>query len=198
METKICIKCQKEKLLSFYSIRSDNNKHVNTCRDCVLYSRKEYNKKYKKEYYLVNKSKIIEKNKDFYFKNKNEIKEKIKEYSQNNKEKIKKDKKKYYQENKERIKKNRKEYYLYNKKEINYKNNKYKNKKITEDISFKLRRNVSSIINTVLKINKTSKRGLSILNKLPYSIQELKLYLESQFESWMNWDNWGTYRLSEW
>lgn len=31
------------------------------------------------------------------------------------------------------------------------------------------------------------------LVNLPYTMEDLKIHLEKQFESWMNWDNWGPY-----
>ena len=43
-----------------------------------------------------------------------------------------------------------------------------------------------------------SKQGESYLKKLDYSIQELKKYLESKFEPWMSWDNYGSYRKKLW
>lgn len=33
---------------------------------------------------------------------------------------------------------------------------------------------------------------------LPYTIQDLKQYLEKQFEPWMNWNNWGKYNSKTW
>lgn len=33
---------------------------------------------------------------------------------------------------------------------------------------------------------------------MPYTIIELKQYLELQFESRMNWDNWGIYNIEIW
>jgi hypothetical protein len=33
---------------------------------------------------------------------------------------------------------------------------------------------------------------------LSYTIEELKLHLEKQFESWMNWDNYGIYKSKLW
>ena len=49
-----------------------------------------------------------------------------------------------------------------------------------------------------LKRRKSSKKGQSCLKYLPYSIEELKLHLESQFEFWMNWDNHGIYNPKTW
>jgi hypothetical protein len=33
---------------------------------------------------------------------------------------------------------------------------------------------------------------------LPYSLEELKIHLENQFESWMSWNNWGKYVPKFW
>jgi len=66
-------------------------------------------------------------------------------------------------------------------------------KKRTEDPNFKLRGNMSVMINKALKRNNTSKNGSSITEYLPYTIIELRLHLESLFENWMNWNNYGSY-----
>jgi hypothetical protein len=66
---------------------------------------------------------------------------------------------------------------------------KMKNKRLT-DLSWKLRKNISTAICNGLKKQK-SKKEFSCFFYLGYSINELKIHLESQFEPWMNWDNWG-------
>jgi hypothetical protein len=55
----------------------------------------------------------------------------------------------------------------------------------------RLRNNVSTSIRMALKFHKASKNRMSILKYLPYTINDLKKHLESQFESWMNWGNFG-------
>lgn len=132
-------------------------------------------KKCDKEYYQKNKDKILSQNKDPSKRIKN------REY-----------KRKYYSLNKEKIKlfpssKNKKEYSLKSLK-LRLKNN----------IAFKLRVNISKSIRKYLKRQNLSKNNASVLNFLPYSIQELKSHIEKQFESWMNWNNWGTYKASSW
>jgi len=124
--------------------------------------------------------------------NKNKINDGMKLYFKNNKEKILECQRKYRKENSEKIS-------AYNKNYINtrfdykeYKRNWQKNKLIN-DPSFKLRRNISRLIN--FKINKNSK---SSFKYLPYTVQELKKHIESQFEPWMTWDNWGSYRVKLW
>lgn len=33
---------------------------------------------------------------------------------------------------------------------------------------------------------------------IPYSIEDLKIHIEKQFESWMTWDNHGRYDRESW
>jgi hypothetical protein len=55
----------------------------------------------------------------------------------------------------------------------------------------------SRVRNTLKKLSK-SKNGESITKYLPYKFSELKTHIESQFESWMNWDNWGIFDKNSW
>lgn len=66
------------------------------------------------------------------------------------------------------------------------------------DPSFYLRHWVSATIRTVLFKNGTSKRGYSVMQKLSYDITQLKQHLESLFEPWMNWENYGVYSPKQW
>lgn len=62
---------------------------------------------------------------------------------------------------------------------------------ILKDPVKKLRHNIGTAINGALKGNNGSKMGKSILQYLPYTIDELKKHLESKFEEWMTWENFG-------
>lgn len=73
----------------------------------------------------------------------------------------------------------------------------YRNKRIN-DPCYRLRKICSGSINYYLKSNGSSKNNESCLKYLPYTIQELKEHLEKQFESWMTWDNQGTYNSVTW
>lgn len=93
---------------------------------------------------------------------------------------------------KERYSKNKKwwtEYREHNREKIN-KNNRVR----YSNIEVKLRKRCSHSIRRALKHDKKT----SFINKLPYTIKELKNHLESQFESWMTWENWGSYVLEHW
>lgn len=57
---------------------------------------------------------------------------------------------------------------------------------------FKLAHTLRCRIGAHLKKNKTKKNG-SAVKDLGCSISELKIHLESKFESWMTWDNYGRF-----
>lgn len=62
----------------------------------------------------------------------------------------------------------------------------------------KLRLKISNMIRFALKKLGSNKNNCSCLTFLPYTIQELKEYLEKLFEPWMSWDNWGQYKIATW
>lgn len=74
-----------------------------------------------------------------------------------------------------------------------YRKNKYKN-----NIDFRLKVIASASVSQFLRTKNLSKDHISVLKHLPFSIQELKIHLEKQFELWMNWGNYGIYRASIW
>ena len=57
---------------------------------------------------------------------------------------------------------------------------------------------MSKTINKQIKSNGFSKSGKSTTKYLQYSFEELKKYLEKQFEPWMTWDNHGRYNSEIW
>ena len=71
-------------------------------------------------------------------------------------------------------------------------------KRIKNDPSFRLRKRVSHQIRDHLRRYGSSKRGNSIIKFLDYSIDELRIHLEKQFENWMTWDNYGVYESKTW
>lgn len=94
-----------------------------------------------------------------------------------------------------------KTYYPKNRKKINQqtlKSNKRHREKINKktrqrrkiDPKFRLDENHSRNIRKALKGNK---KGRSWENLVGYTIDDLKAHLESLFEPWMTWDNWGRY-----
>lgn len=99
-----------------------------------------------------------------------------KNYRENNKEKIKENWKNYVKNNKDKVKKVMK---------------KYISKKEEQDPSYKLRKIL------IFKILKNVKKNTEF-DSMPYTIESLRLHLESLFEPWMNWDNWGKYDPKTW
>jgi hypothetical protein len=67
----------------------------------------------------------------------------------------------------------------------------YRNKR-DSDPCWRIRKNVSCAVYGALAERRTSKDGQSTFDHLPYTTQQLKEHIESQFEDWMTWDNWGT------
>lgn len=55
----------------------------------------------------------------------------------------------------------------------------------------KIKHNVSGAVKRALKLKNATKGGGKTFKSLPYTAQELKDHLESQFEDWMNWGNYG-------
>ena len=71
----------------------------------------------------------------------------------------------------------------------------YAKKRRQNDTEYRLRQNVSTAISIALKRSDGSKQGESIEKYLPYTIEQLKEHLESQFEPWMTWNNHGKWHL---
>lgn len=69
---------------------------------------------------------------------------------------------------------------------------KYVKKRLKTDIDYKLKFNIQSTILRYLKKYGKQGKSLHTLEYLDYTMQDLKKYLESQFEPDMTWDNHGT------
>lgn len=93
----------------------------------------------------------------------------------------------YYKKNRDRKLESRRQWGIRNKEHRKeYDNNRRKN-----DPKLRIRKNISRAVSFFITKNNGNKNRSSILNHLPYKIEELKIHLEKQFESWMNWDNYG-------
>ena len=105
---------------------------------------------------------------------------------------IKKYSRKYINDNKENIKERDKKYYSTNKKKCDDRNKNYIKKRILIDPIFKNKINIRSLIKNGLRKNGFSKKSRTH-EILGCSYEEFKLYIENQFENWMNWSNQGVY-----
>jgi hypothetical protein len=166
--------------------------------DGVIFCKQLCKNCYNKQYYLDNKGAILANNKDYYLNNKESIAETNGQYYLNNKNIYDQYHKDYRLENKEKIKKSKKDFYLINKKKIIRSSIKYSTFKLKNDPAFKLRSVISASIRSALKRLKVSKNGKSFTKYITYSVDELKAYLEQQFESWMTWNNYGMYNVKTW
>ena len=143
--------------------------------------KKKCKKEYDRQRYQDNKEKILERAKQYRQDNKERVAEYRKQHYQDNKEEILEQAKKYYQANKEK----KKEYQQAHRAE----RNEYIRNRGKTDPVYALRHIVSSQVWNALKRNDGSKVGESVLQYLPYTMEELKEHLESQFEPWMTWSN---------
>lgn len=175
---KICKKCSIELDLESFSKRKDSKDgYRNICKICTNKNNIGRNKEYYKKYSILNKEKLIEKGRVFYL---------------NNKERIKKSNKNWVINNKEKMKELQKKHYLNNKEEIYKKRNKRRNEKLKSDPLFKCETKVRSLIGNSIRRNGFSKKQTS-QQILGCNFKEFKSYIESQFEPWMSWDNYGKY-----
>lgn len=121
--------------------------------------------------------------------NKNNYKDNLKyfiEYRIENKDKFKE----YYLNNFEKSKEYYKKYNLENK---DKRNNNVKHRKLIDPL-FKLRCNISTLINISIKNNGYTKKSKSY-KILGCSYEEFKEHLEKQFVKGMNWNNAGEWHL---
>jgi hypothetical protein len=190
---KVCNKCNIEKEIIEF------DKGRNQCKKC----RKEHNKQYQKIYKENNPEKVKISSDKYREENKEKIRQHQKEnpeiskksnkkWRDNNKDKIKEITRNYYINNTEKVTINNKEYIEKNKEKVKLRLNKYhKNRRDTDPI-FKLKISTRNLIrDKIRKCGFTKKsRTYEILG---ISYEEFKLYLESKFEDWMNWDNYGKY-----
>jgi hypothetical protein len=197
---KVCSKCDIEK--EEFEFSQENN----LCNGCfkeqveiIKKRRSEYYKKNKEElnkkkkiYYQNNREKFLSLSKECYERNKEEKKAYGRQYHKKNREKILKQKKEYQKNNKEVLYKRKKEYRKKNKDYIRNHKREYERQRRKTDVCFRIRKIVSMRVSNALKISGSCKNS-SVLKHLPYTIEELKTHLESQFESWMSWENHGPY-----
>ena len=143
---------------------------------------------YNRNYWTNNKENISNIQKLWYDANREKILNDKKEYYQRKKEEISKAKKEYYQLNKDAVDKRKKAYYENNKEKVKKRKNEYNKERIKVDPLYKLIRNTRSLIGNSIRKNgyRKSSKTFEILG---CTFEQFKEHLESQFESWMNWDN---------
>lgn len=166
--TKVCRVCNIDKEISDYHKDKSRNDGIRSiCKECCSDKIKEY--------YNDNKVKHSIKNKDWRTNNHESIVERNKIWKKANPEKYKEIQNTYIKNNKDKIQ--------------NYRNTYNKDRKNNDPV-YNLRCGLSRTISDTLREMKLTKKSKTC-EILGCSFEELKNHLESQFESWMTWDNKG-------
>lgn len=168
METKICNICNiNKKIEEYHKDKTKKDGHRNKCKEC--------SKKYLANYYRSNQNKI---------KKLNMI------WRENNKEKIIKNNNLWKENNPEKFKEAQLKYRIINKEKIQKRTNNYNNLRRSIDPIYKLRCYLSRTFSMMLR-EKGFKKTSSTHEILDCSYEEFRIYLESKFEDWMTWENYG-------
>jgi hypothetical protein len=185
---KSCSKCKLEKELTlFYKCSSSKDGYRSNCITCCKQWKID-NKEKINDYLVSNKERLSKNRSERYQLNKDFFILKSSNYYKNNREEIKLKSNLYYENNKESKLEYQKEYQKNNKD----KRNAYLSERRQNDPLFRLITNVRNLIYNSFYYNGYSKNSKTE-ELLGCSFEELKEYLESKFEPWMNWDNRGLY-----
>jgi uncharacterized protein with ATP-grasp and redox domains len=124
----------------------------------------------------------------FTIQNRKYKKNQNKKYRENNKQKLKEYNKNYELNNKEK----RKKWREYNKDKILQNRREYDKKRRVCDPVYRLKRNIRNRVYKSI-VWKGFKKYSKTEEILGCSFEEFKIHLESKFEVWMNWENYGLY-----
>jgi hypothetical protein len=159
---------------NFIMVDGETRKHCNVCKKYDILSN------FYKDKAICKSCRSLQR-KEYYLNNKEYITKKTSQYQKNNPDKVRIWGKKYRDKNKPLFIEYRKKW----------------RRKNSSNPSYKIRNIISRAINRSLK-NVGGKNGESCFKYLGYSVKELKQYLNSLFEPWMNWENWGVYNPKAW
>lgn len=194
LRMRVCNICEVEKEITEYNLTKEGKYKYKCCKSC--YSEKRNSKR--RELYSLNKEEISKNRKELYYSNREFYINCSKKYYNENKEEVNGKRNKgnrvlYTDE--ERLLKSREKslkYYYENKKEVNRKKVLRDKEKMKINPLFKLSHNIRTLIRKSLQnqFTEKSKRTQEILG---CTYEEFKIYLESQFDENMNWENQGSY-----
>lgn len=144
-------------------------------------------KEYLREYYKKNKESLIKLAKENPNKKDND-----KKYHSKNKDKRNQISKEWNDNNKELKKELARKYYLENKESLIDSSNEYQRERRKKDPLFNLKCKIRTLISNSISRNgyRKDSRTEEILG---CGFDVFKLYLESKFEPWMTWENYGRY-----
>ncbi len=167
-DIKKCSKCNNEKLLcEFDKCSKTKCGHRSVCKLC------------RKEERIKNRILIQRGKKKYYEENKVLVLQKAKEYKEKNKIKVLESAKNYREKNKDKVRISKR---------------RSTNKKYKEDGLFRLKNQLRKSVNRYFNQAKKNKKTYKIVGCTPTYLKE---YIESKFESWMSWDNYG-YGENKW
>ena len=155
----------------------------------MSYKNKEQRKEYNKKWYQEHKKEKNQCSKQWYQKHKEEKKQ----WRQEHKKEKNQYNKQYNQEHKEEKKQYNKQWRQDHREQTKQYNKQWSKNRYQIDIMYRLNRIIRSAIKQSLKKNSLSKNHRPWETLVGFTIQELKLHLEKQFDSNMNWNNHGTY-----
>lgn len=133
--------------------------------------KRDRQKSAQRKLYLSKQDEIKKRQREYYYKNKERVRAYVRGYYQRNKEKLREVSKKWVSRNQEKSR-------LYKKQHIK--------RKLQNDPAFRLMTNLRRRIRSLNA--KNSDRTMLLIG---CSINELKAHLESQWDHWMNWGNYG-------
>jgi len=204
-QTKQCTKCLKEyPETTEYFNRATKDRLRGECKRCLSEIRKEryqQNRQFvlEKVRTYASTPQAIEKRKQRYRENREANLEYASHRHKENREANNKKAQEYYRQNREYMLKRHKEYRDKNKeklklrrqtKDYRLKANQRQAANRQSSVERRLSDAVSGAVRRAIK-NTGNAKGGRTFNHLPYTPQQLKEHIESQFEPWMTWDNWG-------
>lgn len=134
---------------------------------------KKCRNEYFKNYYLIHKDRILDKQSNYHLLNQKRI---------NLNHRLK------YKLNKEQVKQRHRKYYETHKEQILIYRKKYENERLRTDLNFKIKKNLRIRINDALRGNNKSATTIKLLG---CSVEQLKRHLELRFTEGMTWSNYG-------
>lgn len=173
---KICSRCNENKSIeNFCKRKNSKDGYHGVCKKCRNSDKKIYrdNKVYTDEEISIRR----ESGRKNYITNKEIILIRCKKYRDNNKEAAKEYKKMYYYKNREKLVKYSTDFNL----------NRMKN-----DTLYKFSSNIRNLIKNSIR-SKGYRKNTKTEQILGIDIPSFFKYIESKFEPWMNWDNYGDF-----
>jgi len=178
---KICSKCHVEKSLDdFYNHKKSFDGKKSACKTCVDIDNKKK--------YLENKESYDAWRREYRLINKDKVNLGIKKWSENNVERKKRNEKNWRDNNVERTAIKHRNWYAKNREKKLKQNFEYNKNRMKSDPVYRASKYIRSRISGLLRGNKS----ISGLKLLDCSLENYKIYLESQFRDGMSWDNYGT------